>query len=398
MLLNPLNRRVRAHQGFPVMRGAFPLVGHLPAIMCNLPVLLQQAGRDMGTHFGLDFGPRGICLICLHPDVHLLFKNKVTTSCVIADMSPEMFANTVLAEDGAHHRSVRSAMNGSFQPNGLTATEVGSLFAEMIERRMAAWRDQREINLLHDTGNLMLALVFRMLGVEETEFSIWNKKYRQFLLLGIAPPIDLPGMPLPRGRSARAWIDEQLCGFIAVARRQREAGGLLAALVRAFDGSGGQLSDADLLANLRLLILAAHDTAAATMAWVVVELAQRPALWDALCDEANRVGTVPRSPKELADFRFAEALFRETLRLHPAVAMTHRRALVDFELGGRVVAKDTHLIIPIAHLSRHPELCERPDEFDLARWLGRNESITPAETLQFGGGPHRCLGYHLAWM
>ena len=398
MLLNPLDRRAREHQGFPVMRGAFPLVGHLPAIVCNLPDLLRQAGREIGPHFWLDLGPSGMSLVCLHFDAYSLFKNKVTTSCVIEDMSPEVFGHSIVAEDGPHHRSVRAAMNGSFQPKGLTAAEIGPLFAGMIERRMALWRARGEINLLWETRDLMLALVFRMLGVEETEFSVWNKKYKQFMQLVVAPPIDFPGMPLSRGRSARAWIDEQLRGFIDQARRQPEVGGLLAALVRSFDGSDGQLSDADLLANLRLLILAGHDTAASTMAWVVVELAQRPEVWDALCDEANRIGSVPRGPKDLADCRVAEALFRETLRFRPAVPLTHRRALVDLELGERTVAKGAHLTIPIGHLSRHPGLCERPDEFDLERWLGRHEGIKPAETLQFGSGPHQCLGYHLAWM
>jgi len=244
----------------------------------------------------------------------------------------------------------------------------------------------------------MLALVFRLMGIEETKFSIWRKKYGQFLQLVIAPPIDLPGMPLYRGRRARAWIDEQLQGFIRDARWQPDGPGLLAALVRSFDHSDGQLSDTDLLANLRLLILAGHETTASTMAWVVIELAQRPAVWDALCEEVKRIGSVPRSPPDLADFPVAEALFRETLRIHPATTMLPRRAVVDFELGGRVVAADTHLTIPVVHLSRHPELYDRPDEFDLERWLGRGESIKPSEMLQFGGGPHVCIGYHLVWM
>jgi hypothetical protein len=43
MLLNPLDRRPRLRHDIPVMRGAFPLAGHLPAIVCDLPNLLQRA-------------------------------------------------------------------------------------------------------------------------------------------------------------------------------------------------------------------------------------------------------------------------------------------------------------------------------------------------------------------
>jgi cytochrome P450 len=131
---------------------------------------------------------------------------------------------------------------------------------------------------------------------------------------------------------------------------------------------------------------------------MTVVLAQRTDLWERLCAEATAAGAVPRTPRELKNFPFAEALFRETLRLYPPVSTDARRALVDFELGGRTVPAGTQISISIAHLSRHAAVYERPDEFLPERWLGRAEAITPLELVQFGGGPHFCLGYHLAWM
>jgi cytochrome P450 len=398
MLLNPLRSRVREHRGFPILPGAFPVVGHLPAIVYGLPELLRRAEREVGSLFWLDFGTMGMELACLHPDGFSLLKNKVTTSVWIEKMAPEILTDTVMAQDGSLHRSMRSTMNAPLQPKGLSAAAIAPLFAEKIERRLAVWQTQGVIRALSETHDLVLSLLFCMMGIGDADVSVWRKNFERFLALAIAPPIDLPGMPRPRGRRARAWIDERLRGLIREARARPTAEGLLAALVRSFDESDGTLSESHLIANLRLLVLAGHDTSAATMAWLLIELARRPEAWDALSAEAKAVGAMPRDSKDLASFPVAEALFRETLRCHPAATLTHRRALVDFELAGRMIPAETRLVVPIIHMSSHPDFYERPDEFVPDRWLGRKESIKPTEMLQFGGGPHTCVGYHIAWL
>jgi cytochrome P450 monooxygenase len=51
-----------------------------------------------------------------------------------------------------------------------------------------------------------------------------------------------------------------------------------------------------------------------------------------------------------------------------------------------------------AYLARSDKGIERPNEFDLSRWLDRGETqLSAYETSPFGGGPHFCIGYHLAW-
>ncbi|TIX29752.1 MAG: cytochrome P450, partial [Mesorhizobium sp.] len=152
------------------------------------------------------------------------------------------------------------------------------------------------------------------------------------------------------------------------------------------------------VANIRLLLLGGYDTTASTMAWMVIELARQPVLWDALVEEAQRVGAVPTRHADLAQCPVAEALFRETLRVHPATTLLPRRALQELQLGQRRIPAGTHLCIPLLHFSTSALLHEAPDQFRLERWLQRTEPIRPVDMLQFGTGPHVCIGYHLVWL
>lgn len=398
MLLNPLRRGHRSHQDLPVLPGAYPLVGHLPAIACDLPRLLRRAERTLGSHFWMDFGPAGQMLTCADPEAFALLRHKDVSSALIGEIAPELLGGTLVAQDADAHRQARDAIKAAFQPKGLNQAGIGELFAPLIQARVQAWCDRGEVAILRETGDLMLQLIFGLMGIPARDLPRWHRKYRQLLQLIVAPPIDLPGLPLRRGRAARDWIDAQLRQFIHGARTQAARTGLIHDMVEAFDASGGAMADDVLVANIRLLLLAGHDTTASTMAWMVIELARQPALWDALVEEARRVGSVPRHPGDLAHCPVAEALFRETLRMHPATTLLPRRTARDLDLGGRRIEAGTRLCIPLLHFSASAAPHESPEEFRLSRWLQRDAPIRPVDMLQFGTGPHVCIGYHLVWL
>ncbi|XIA67394.1 hypothetical protein ACFIOY_18005 [Bradyrhizobium sp. TZ2] len=80
------------------MRGDFSF-GRPPTGHCvQFAGFVATSRAGYGITLLLDFGPAGLSLVCLHPDAFSLFKNKVTTSCVIEEMVPEMFGNTVVAQ------------------------------------------------------------------------------------------------------------------------------------------------------------------------------------------------------------------------------------------------------------------------------------------------------------
>ncbi|MBB4189068.1 cytochrome P450 [Sinorhizobium terangae] len=165
MLLNLLNRRHRLRYDVPVVPGAFPLVGHLPAIVCDLPRLLQRAERMLGSHFWLDFGPAGHQMTCMDPDAFALLRHKDASSALIAEIAPELLGGTLVAQDAGPHRQARDAIKAAFLPKGLTQGGIGDLFAPVIRARVQAWRDRGDITILRETSDLMLKLIFSLMGI-----------------------------------------------------------------------------------------------------------------------------------------------------------------------------------------------------------------------------------------
>lgn len=243
-----------------------------------------------------------------------------------------------------------------------------------------------------------LDILFRLLSVPVRDIEPWRRRYRDLLLANLNVKLRFPGSPAIPAERAKAWIDEQLLVIIAEARRSPDQGGLIGALVQAKDEDGQPLTERELVDNLRLLILGGHETISSTLAWMVLRLAHDPSQWDALASEAKNADRVPETPDEARAFPFAEALFRETVRMYPAFAAMTRRAVAPFDLHGRTIPEGTLVAVDLWGISHDEGLFPRPMEFRPARWLEEKTPPSALEISQFGKGPHFCLGHHLAWL
>ncbi|WP_375766175.1 cytochrome P450 [Archangium gephyra] len=383
-------------EGIPVLPGALPVVGHSLYTMGHAPNFLRDAEAKVGPLFWT----RNIgqyTLVCMGEPGFELLKNKVTSSEFIREGSPDFIGDSLLSRDGTPHRSLRSAMSGPFTPRGLTASGASAIAAEVIESSVARF-PQEPFSLLAQTQGLALDIIFRVMGIEGSEMEAWNRNYREFILGALPVKGDFPFSPARRARQGRKWLDGSFSRLIAKARGQPDMQGTLAALLKTRDEEGRELTEEDLIQNLRLLALAGHETTASVMAWLGIVLAQRPDLWEQLRLEAVAAPGLPRSPEDLKRHPFAEALFREVLRLYPPVSWTGREAKEDLELHGKRVPKGTTILVPLGAYGYDPKLFPNPEQLDVSRWMGRRVPPSAIETAAFGGGPHFCLGYHLAWV
>lgn len=383
----------------PVLDGAWPVFGHTFRLFRELPRTFRELQESPGPLCWMKILGLGWVLVYSRRESFDLFMNRISSSARMVDQAEVVIGrSSMLSADGSAHRHLRKAASGPFTPRGLTMTGVSATMEEVITARVEAMLERDELVLLEETQRIALDIIFRIMGIPDHELELWAEKYNVLLKGVVGPRAGVFPLPYYFASRARRWLDERLRAYIQTARTDPEARGLVAEMVRGRDDEGHALSDDEILDNLRLLVLAGHETTASVMAWMACYMALDDEVHDRLVAEATAAEGLPHAPGDMGRHPYAEALFRESLRLHPPVGMQNRQLTAPLDVDGVTVPVGTTVAIPIWLLSRDPELYPDPDTFDPDRWIGRGHKLGALETAQFGGGPHFCLGYHMAWV
>ncbi len=377
--------------------GRVPWLGHLPRLARDLPGLLRGAAgkEERLSRLRMPFGS-DIYLWASVESLDLL-SHKDVSAVESAKIGEVIVGHTsMLGSDGADHRRRRTASSAPFTPRGLSMTGVSDVIREVVLERVEAMLQRGALRMLDETQALSLEILFRVMGVPRDELDEWVRRYNHLIRGALGPRWNIPGFPRHRALKARAWVDERLGRYVQAAREDPDSEGLVAELVRGRDEDGSGLDEIELFDNLRLLVLAGHETTASVMAWMVAYLAQSPELQERLLAEARANEGLPRTPKELRGYPLAEAVFRECLRLHPPAVLGTRTTTAPMTVEGVAIPEGVVLGIPLWLFSRDAEAFDDPDHFDPDRWIRETRKLSAVELSVFGGGPHFCLGYHMA--
>jgi cytochrome P450 len=396
--LNPLDTDPPDRYGIPQAAGRFPTVGHLPALAWALPELCSWVKERYGSPAWVDRGFGSHVLQVSGDDAVHVLKNKDTDSSAMHDVASVFLGRSMIVLDGADHRRARGATGHAFSPAGLDRARVGQLIAEVAQQRVASWPSRDTLPIAREARELALTIICRIIGIGDADIPAWRHQFEELSLSAINIPFDFPGSPMRRGRIAKRWLDERLSAIIERARRKDDHDSVVGAMAHGRDENAQGLTEQELIDNLRLLVLAGHETTASVVAWAMLLLAERPRLWQRLCDEATALDSIPTGADSLAEAPFAEAVFRETLRLYPPVSNTVRTTTRAFSVNGFDIPVGVYIGCNIHDLSRDPARYPEPDAFRPERWLELGRRPTQIELIQFGGGPHFCLGYHVAML
>ncbi|KAJ7890169.1 cytochrome P450 [Mycena olivaceomarginata] len=171
------------------------------------------------------------------------------------------------------------------------------------------------------------------------------------------------------------------------------------------------MSGDDVVAQIRLILVAGQETTANTIAWGLLELAKNPAFQEKLRAEIQDALGASAGAVAYDSMPLLNAFIKETIRLYPALPLADRVALQDTTIPlsdpiitstgpiNRIpVLKGQHVMLCIAAYQRlESRWGADSHDFNPFRWLDgtefRKEAVGPyANLLSFLGGPRTCLG------
>jgi len=334
---------------------------HLPRLeYAKLPL---ADDRGVGWKTLRDAGPvvfmNGHYYLTRREDVLAALRNPKVFSSRLALQPPGYPLPVVpLAFDPPEHTRYRKILQPYFSPQGLSKSRpvLQRHAAEMI----ATLAGRGKCEVMADFARLYPFQVFLDLyglPLEDLDRVIaWKDAV-------VADKPSLSQDDIDKGYELLAYLSD-----VIQQRRQNPGSDMLS---RVMTGEGN-FSDLELLGMSHLLILAGLDTVTAAIGFSLFELARRPQLRDALRD----------NPRQIRVF------IEEIVRLEPSAPVAPRVTTEIVTVGGMMLPAGTPVRLCMAAVNR-----------DGSDAMSTNDLVMDGKVHRhwgFGGGPHRCLGSHLA--
>ena len=277
-------------------------------------------------------------------------------------MGPVM-GRTLLELEGAEHRASRALVSPSFR-SALLERWRSELVEVVVHELIDRFAPRGRAELAREfTFAFPVQVIARIMGLPRQDYLRFQRLSIE--LLNVVYDWE-------RGIAASAALKTYFTEILAERRRHPQDD--LVSMLAESELDGARLTDDEIFAFLLLILPAGVETTYRASGNLLVAMLTQPALLDTL--RADR-GLLPGA-------------FEEALRWEPPITTVVRLAVRDCELGGVAIPAGTNVSVSVAAANRDPTRYPDPDRFDPIR--------KHIAHLTFGGGPHLCLGMHLARM
>ncbi|MFD0899769.1 bifunctional cytochrome P450/NADPH--P450 reductase [Actinomadura sediminis] len=164
--------------------------------------------------------------------------------------------------------------------------------------------------------------------------------------------------------------------------------------------TGERLPDENIRDQVLTFLIAGHETTSGLLSFALYNLLRNPHVLARAYAEVDRLlpDGAPPTYETIMKLDVIPRVLDETLRLWSPIPGIILKPFADTEIGdGYRVRKGQQIFLLLPVLQRHPKAWDRPDEFDIDRWLPeRRAGHHPAGYKPFGNGERACIGRQFA--
>ena len=319
--------------------------------------------RDAAARCPVVAAPGGAVVVTGAANVAAVFKDSQSFRNELRPREPGTQPSLVHL-DGEEHTRMRKLVVKAFTPKAVKKLEAPTyaIAHELVDRFIA----RAAADMCNEFVFLLPAMVIaELVGIPEGDRSQFVK-WADDAITAAAP-----------GSSGYAKSDPQLRAYVLsiIDERRRTPGeDLLSQLIEVHDGED-RLSTDELVALVRMLILAGTDTTANLIGSMLHQLLSVRSRWERVRSDRTLIANV----------------VEETLRFDPPLYWVPRKAAVDADVAGVTIPAGTLVCNAVGHANRDLEGLDHPYDWDMDRPAARNRTHQT-----FGFGEHFCIGSSLA--
>lgn len=395
----------------PLPPGSFglPVVGHTLSL---LRALRANTAEEWLRRHAAAYGPVSRMSLFRRPTAFLVgpAANKfLFTSPALTTMNSESFSRmvgrrTLRDVAGDDHTRVR-AMMVQFLKRDAIKRHVAAMDAEVRRHLDAHWRGRAAVAVMPSmkslTFDVMCTVLFK-LGSDAAVREELSTEFQQ-LARGIwAVPVNVPFSTFSRCLAASRRGRRAVAAVIEERRDKLRRGESSPADDVVTHMLAGGLPDEEIMDNIIFLMIAAHDTTAALITFLLRQLDANQDAYAKVLQEQVEIAR-SKAPGEalswddLTRMKYTWAAAMETLRLIPTSFSILRKAVYDVEHGGSVIPRGWNVMNAMTMTHWDPAIFPDPGRFDPARFEEPSAAaIPPFSFVPFGGGARFCPGNEFA--
>ncbi|CAO1368310.1 unnamed protein product [Diamesa serratosioi] len=167
---------------------------------------------------------------------------------------------------------------------------------------------------------------------------------------------------------------------------------------------GVPLTNNDIREEIDTFMFEGHDTTTSGISFAFYNIAKYPEVQQKVFEEIVMIfgNDVKKqaSISDLNDLKYLDLVIKETLRLYPSVGMFGRKALEEVEINGKIIPKDSNIILGAYFMGRDPNIWENPEQFIPERFDVEMsaEKTNPFGYIPFSAGSRNCIGQKFAML